>query len=150
MIWDINKPNSPIRSFETHSEVTTLSFNSKLTDLVAAGCSNGTISIFDIRQNKIICSTKLEESHHEAVTDLVWMKSRNGTEFVTTSTDGKVLWWDIRNHNTTIDPDKPLYLTHKENDIEKEYGGLKIEYNPEAGVIIFRLIILGYKVFNRN
>jgi hypothetical protein len=34
-----------------------------------------------------------------------------------------------------IEPENPLYLTDKgDNDIEKEYGGVKIEYNPEAGV----------------
>lgn len=117
----------------TNSEILTIAFNSKNPHILGAGCANGTATIFDLKENKQI-STKLEESHSESISDFVWLKSKNGTEFVTCSTDGRVIWWDIKNNYTSIEPDKPLVLIDKENEVEKEYGGTKIEYNPEAGV----------------
>ena len=60
---------------------------------------NGSILIFDLKLNRLIVSSKLEYCHSEAVRDFVWLKSKNCTEFVTTSTDGKVIWWDIRDLN---------------------------------------------------
>lgn len=82
----------------------------------------------------MVLTTRLEESHSESISDFIWLKSKNGTEFVTCSTDGKVIWWDIKENWTTIVPDKPLILIDKDTEGEKEYGGMKIEYNPEAGV----------------
>jgi dynein intermediate chain 2 len=118
-----------------------LSFNPKLHNILGVGCSNGTVAIFDISEGAhLICTSKLEESHNDAITDFVWLRARTGTEFVTTSTDGKVIWWDIKEFQTPLvnvtpeNPEKPLMLTDKDNDVEKEYGGVKIEYNPEAGV----------------
>jgi dynein intermediate chain 2 len=148
LVWDINNPNTPINILTCNSEITTVAFNSKHTHLLGAGCSNGTAVIFDLTTNKIIASTKLDESHSETICDFIWLKSKTGTEFVTTSTDGRVMWWDIKNlfpptiptsSNTTkeapplpsIEPEKPLILIDEAG--EKEYGGMKIEYNPEAG-----------------
>jgi len=57
--------------------------------------------------------------------------SRTGTEFVTTSTDGCVMWWDWRNFK---EPLEKLYL-HEGNDTDptKAIGGTVLEYNIEAG-----------------
>jgi hypothetical protein len=35
-------------------------------------------------------------------------------------------------------------LIDKDNEVEKEYGGVRIEYNPEAGV---RIILLNIFIF---
>lgn len=34
--------------------------------------------------------------HRDPVYDLAWLQSKTGTESMTVSTDGQVLWWDIR------------------------------------------------------
>jgi len=157
-VWDIGDPNKPYKALTINSEILCVSFNPKHQNLLGTGCSNGTVAIFDISEgvtHNLICQSKLEESHNDAITDLVWLRSRNGTEFVTTSTDGKVIWWDIKDLNLPTvnvvpeNPEKPLMLVDKENDVEKEYGGVKIEYNPEAGVSIF-VKIEGYKISNCN
>jgi dynein intermediate chain 2 len=151
LIWDINNPNEPINILTASSEITTVAFNPKHSHLFGAGCANGTAVIFDLTTNKILVTTKLDESHSEAICDFVWPKSKSWTEFVTTSTDGKTIWWDIKNliigHGaaketntnskdtkeaplvTSIEAEKPLILV----DEGKEYGGVKIEYNNEAG-----------------
>lgn len=38
----------------------------------------------------------VEQSHSDPITNFMWLMSKEGNECVTTSTDGKVLWWDTR------------------------------------------------------
>lgn len=68
--------------------------------MVGGGCYNGLIAIWDMRDGKKACSpcmtSPVEESHFDPITQFYCMMSRNGTEFVTTSTDGYVKWWDTR------------------------------------------------------
>lgn len=180
LVWDINNPNEPINVLypNTNTEIVTCAFNNKMSNILGVGCSNGTILIYDIKQNKMLVSSKLEYCHSEAVKDFVWLKSKNGTEFVTTSTDGKVIWWDIRDFSNPkkiyLCPDgaeikepgkpdneaewiknvnyKPFILVDKDKDgsFEKEYGGLKIEYNPEAGASKFLIVTEQGTIFLSN
>jgi len=153
-------------------------FNNKHAHIFGVGCTNGTVLIYDLKTNKLLVTSKLEYCHSEAVRDFVWLKVKNGTEFVTTSTDGKVIWWDIRDLNNAkkiyLCPDnaeikepnkpdneaewiknvnyKPFILVDKDKDTntEKEYGGLKIEYNPEAGASKFLIVTEQGTIFLSN
>jgi dynein intermediate chain 2 len=52
-----------------------------------------------MRTNKHVMRTNMcdvEYAHSDPVTDLVWKSDKSGTKFVTTSTDGKLLFWDFR------------------------------------------------------
>lgn len=40
--------------------------------------------------------TPMDLAHTEPVYDFAWLQSKTGTELMTVSTDGQVLWWDIR------------------------------------------------------
>jgi dynein intermediate chain 2 len=43
-------------------------------------------------------TTLLEKSHHDPVYDIYWPTvAKTGTECVSTSTDGRLLWWDMKN-----------------------------------------------------
>lgn len=180
LVWDINNPNVPINILypTNNSEIITCAFNSKYPNILGCGCSNGNILIFDLKTSKQIVTSKLEYCHSESVRDFVWLKSKLGTEFVTTSTDGKVIWWDIRDMNIPKkvylcpdsaeikEPGKPdneadwiknpnyksFILVDKEkgSDVEKEYGGLKIEYNPEAGASKFLIVTEQGTIFLAN
>ena len=101
LIWDINNPNVPLSILypTNNSEIITCAFNSKYPNILGCGCSNGNVIIFDIKTSKQLVTSKLEYCHSESIRDFVWLKSKFGTEFVTTSTDGKVIWWDIRDLN---------------------------------------------------
>lgn len=180
LIWDINNPNTPINSIcsNNNTEINTCAFNNKHAHIFGVGCTNGTVLIYDLKTNKLLVTSKLEYCHSEAVRDFVWLKVKNGTEFVTTSTDGKVIWWDIRDLNNAkkiyLCPDnaeikepnkpdneaewiknvnyKPFILVDKDKDTntEKEYGGLKIEYNPEAGASKFLIVTEQGTIFLSN
>lgn len=38
----------------------------------------------------------MEKSHHDPVYEIHWIQSRSGNECCSVSTDGHILWWDIR------------------------------------------------------
>ena len=77
----------------------------------------------------------IEKSHFDPVTDLVWLSTKTQSEFVTTSTDGRMYWWDIRN---LTEPTDQLVLNEgmsPDGKTERVVGGTRIEFNPDAGVI---------------
>jgi WD40 repeat protein len=127
----------------------TAAFHPKFQNLIACGCANGTTIVFDITEdnNKIIASSKIEESHREAVSSISWIKTKHHNEFVTTSTDRDVIFWTVVNFDKIGHPvtkDSPPIVISRElpcglidKESEKEYGGNVIEYNSESGVILY-------------
>jgi len=76
--------------------------------------------------------SKVENSHYDPVTHFHWLMSKAGTECVSTSTDGRVMWWDTRKFEEPIE-----VLSIIENpDKDQIVGGTVLEYNVEAGVTI--------------
>lgn len=176
LVWDINNPNAPINILYStnNSEIVICAFNSKHPNILGVGCSNGNVIIFDLKTNKQIVTSKLEYCHSESVRDFVWLKSKNGTEFVTTSTDGQVIWWDIRDLSNPKkvyvcpdsaeikEPGKPdneaewirnpnfKIFNLVDTATDKEYGGLRIEYNPEAGATKFLIVTEQGTIFLAN
>ena len=53
--------------------------------------------MWDSRTKNEFIISDVEKSHHEPIFDLKWMSSKGGNEFVSVSTDGRVMWWDYRN-----------------------------------------------------
>ncbi len=69
-------------------------FNLKDTNLVGAGQYNGQFTVYDMRKgNSAAETTPVDISHRDPVYDLAWLQSKTGTESMTVSTDGQVLWW---------------------------------------------------------
>lgn len=78
-------------------------------------------------------TTILEKSHHDPVYDIYWLAhGKTGTECVSTSTDGRLLWWDYRKLD-----EGPIDEFVVNVDVDgkgpKVLGGTRIEYNNEAG-----------------
>jgi len=73
----------------------------------------------------------LEKSHHDPVYDIYWTISKTNSEFVSTSTDGWILWWDTRYLSN------PIEEFSIEADVDgngpKILGGTRLDYNAEAG-----------------
>jgi dynein intermediate chain 2 len=103
-IWNLNDPNRPEITLEPTSPLCCMQWHHKIGELIASGSYNGSVCVFDLRQNQVkgnlrpSLTSVLENSHHDPVYDLSWATgSRAGNEFFSTSTDGRVLWWDMRN-----------------------------------------------------
>ena len=161
LVWDIDKPNEPInRVAHQSSEIVTVAFNNKHSHILGCGFANGTAGVYDLNENKWIGITKVEVSHTEPVSDFVWLKSKNSNEFATSSTDGSIRWWEIKDKDALtslkgivlpvdIDSqtDKPLYLTNtdvieengEKKEVTKEYGVTNIDNSIDAGAAKFLL-----------
>ncbi len=61
----------------------------------------------------------------------MWLSSKGGNEFLTTSTDGTIKWWDIRNFSQTTD-----HISIRESQTDNKnivIGGTCLEYVAEYG-----------------
>ena len=98
-IWDVARPNNPERELKPPSAMTCLDFNPKQHDMIAAGCYNGLVTVFDLKQKRAasIGQSDIPTTHHDPVYDVKWINSKTGREFVSTATDGRMLYWDIAN-----------------------------------------------------
>ncbi len=66
-------------------------------------------------------------SCRDPIYDFAWLQSKTGTEAMSVSTDGLVLWWDIRKMGEPTET-----LTLKERGSETVLGAMSLEYNPQA------------------
>ena len=134
-LWDINNPNKPDRQILGQSPLCCLAFNPKYSDNLVGGCYNGVVAMWDLRDSSSSPKhqTLIEKSHHEPVYDIYWLHGKSGTECVSVSSDGRMLWWDFKKPG---EPTDQLLLTDgipDGNRQEKLLGGTCLEYNPEAG-----------------
>lgn len=134
-IWDVTNPNAPLESLRGPSPVVKLAYNHKNTDQLAFGCYNGQVGVWDVRNNKKPPSvlSEIETSHYEPVVDIFWLSSKGGNEFVTCSTDGRVIWWDMRN---IAQPTDMLTITESQSAAGPQprvVGATSIEYVADYG-----------------
>lgn len=70
----------------------------------------------------------IEQSHRDPAYKTIWIQSKTGTECFSASSDGQVLWWDIRKMG---EPTEKLYLDPtKKQDPTKAMGAMSLEYEP--------------------
>jgi dynein intermediate chain 2, axonemal len=140
-IWNLNNPNRPERTLDPSSPLCTLVFNHKNADVIVGGAYNGSLQFFDQRKGsssgviKPVESTILEKSHHDAIYDVYWLTtSKAGTQCVSTSTDGRLLWWDQRMLAEGPTDELILYDANPVagQPLPKVCGGTTLEYNSEA------------------
>ena len=136
-IWDVNSPNQPDTKLLPTSPLTALVYNPRSPDHLVGGCYNGLVGFWDLRKGSApVESSILEHSHHDPVYDVFWIQSRSGNECCSLSTDGQLLWWDIR--KLKKGPTDVMLLNGQGadgNDII--YGGTAMEYRSDAGATRF-------------
>ena len=71
--------------------------------------------------------TPIERSHRDPVYKGIFLQSKTGTECFSTSTDGQVLWWDIRKLG---EPTESLLLVPNPKENPRPLGGMSLEYEP--------------------
>merc|ERR1719271_2363769 len=131
-IWDVLNPNAPMGELRTNSPICSIQFFPKNGDIIAAGCYNGLLKVFDLRTGADACWTsEPSASHWEPVYDLSWIQG-NIPEFATVSTDGHCHVWDYR-ESAPVDS---CTLTNGEQGGSKgckTFGGVSLEWMQEAG-----------------
>lgn len=136
-IWDVNSPNQPDAKILPTSPLTCLVYNPRSPDHLVGGCYNGLVGFWDLRKGGTPVETSiLESSHHDPVYDAFWVQSRSGNECCSLSTDGQLLWWDIR--KLKKGPTDVMLLNSPGADGQDiVYGGTAMEYRSDAGATRF-------------
>jgi dynein intermediate chain 2 len=141
-IWNLNNPNFPEKTLAAPSPLCTMAFNLKNPNIIVGGSYNGSLSFFDLSVGNAsgvirpVKTTFLEKSHHDPVYDVQWSTvGKSGSECFSVSTDGRILWWDMK------DPEGvPREMKILEDQVPcdgelktKILGGTSLEYNSEVG-----------------
>lgn len=144
-IWDVNSPNQPDSKILPTSPLTALVYNPRSPDHLVGGCYNGLVAFWDLRKGSTpVESSILENSHHDPVYDVFWIQSRSGNECCSLSTDGQLLWWDIR--KLKKGPTDVMLLSAQgggaggadgASAADIVYGGTAMEYRSDAGATRF-------------
>ncbi|CDJ70527.1 dynein intermediate chain, putative [Eimeria necatrix] len=156
LLWDPSHPNNPVAELGTSSPVVSLAFNSKISDMLIGGCYNGVVCLWDLRKGmKPVEVSSSGSSHYDPVYEVVWTQSKTNSEFVSASTDGRVLWWDCRNLKEPVEECRltpPPHSTStasagssqggtEQEEIEntKLLGAISLAWSLEAGPTKFLL-----------
>lgn len=112
-VWDIDNANEVFADFTPPSCCWKIACSPTNASLIIGGLEDGRVSIFDIRAQKepsAISPTHL--AHRDPVSALLFVTSRLNNEFFSGSSDGRCMWWDIRDLSAPIDS---LLITIKDS-----------------------------------
>ena len=96
-------------------------------NLIFGGQYNGRVALWDIRRGKLpVERSVLAASHGDPAHKVLWVQSKTNTEFLSTSTDGQVLFWDYRK---LAQPVEQMWIdpTKKQEKAQAE-GGLCLDF----------------------
>ncbi|KAH6582055.1 hypothetical protein BASA61_008681 [Batrachochytrium salamandrivorans] len=117
-IWDIENPNTPEQTLSPESLIVCIKYNPKDPHILVGGSYNGLLSYWDTRKGSFPVDTSpIEKSHCDPVYNVSWVQSKSEfcnmqvPSFFSVSTDGQVMWWDIRKlseptETMIIDPER--------------------------------------------
>ncbi|XP_068717827.1 dynein intermediate chain 3, ciliary-like [Montipora capricornis] len=127
-IWDIENPNKPELALKPVSPLVCLEYNPKDPHILVGGCYNGQLGFWDTRKGSHpVEMTAIEFSHRDPIYKTIFLQSKTGTECFSTSTDGQVLWWDIRKMG---EPTESLLLCPNVKKDPRPQGGVSLEFEP--------------------
>ncbi|KAB0792213.1 hypothetical protein PPYR_14172 [Photinus pyralis] len=144
-LWDIENPNTPLLVFTPRTTpMVCVEYHTKDVNTLVSGHLSGRVALWDARRGNVPVNRSVTEvSHREPARSVLWINSKSGLEFFSTSTDGQVKWWDTRKLNQPLET---LILSSPGQVIEKAMSACSLEYEPsiptrfmvgtEKGVII--------------
>ena len=96
-IWDVENPARPELTLKPPSMAVCVEYNPKDPNQILSGLQSGQVCIWDTRTGGIPTRfSPPDKSHRDPVHRALWIQSKTGTDFFSTSTDGIVKWWDTR------------------------------------------------------
>ena len=104
LFWSLRNPEYPEKILRTKQPVTSLDFSRFSPMLLAVGCYNGDVMVFDVKREGADwgkpkeTSTSIPGGHVEPVWQIKWVSKGNDRleNVVSISTDGEVLQWDLK------------------------------------------------------
>lgn len=104
LFWSLRNPEYPEKILRTKQPVTSLDFSRFSPMLLAVGCYNGDVMVFDVKREgedwgkPKETSANISGGHVEPVWQVKWVSRGNDRleNVVSISTDGEVLQWDLK------------------------------------------------------
>ncbi|KAF5294468.1 hypothetical protein FQR65_LT01594 [Abscondita terminalis] len=125
-IWEVENPNRPLLVFKPVTPIVCLEYHSKDVHCLVSGMYDGKVAIWDARRgSEPVGVSLMEVSHRDPVLSALWIYSKSGLEFFSTSPDGQVKWWDARKLDQNVEN---LILSSPGQIIEKSLGASSLEY----------------------
>lgn len=129
-LWEIENPNAPLLALEPPSSCLCLEYNQKDPTSLVAGLFSGQVAAWDTRYGASpVAQSDREVGHRDPVNSVLWINSKSGSEFLSGSSDGQVIWWDIRK----LQPIERLLMDPIRTDdqvLERSFGVSVLEYEP--------------------
>ena len=116
-IFNVSNPTKHCHRLTSSSCITSLQFNPKDEFQVAGGCHGGSVCWWDTRSQGHVTAG---EGHDDPVYGVIWINSKTNSEFMTSSTDGTVKFWDIRMFSRS----KETFIVDIENEDRKSNGDI--------------------------
>nr|XP_023025505.1 dynein intermediate chain 2, axonemal [Leptinotarsa decemlineata] len=146
-IWEVENPNLPLLTLKPEHPIVCLEYNQKDPHSLVSGQLNGQVAVWDTRKGfEPVELSVIENSFRDPVHNVLWIHSKTGTEFFSSSTDGQVKWWDIRKLS---EPTETLILDYNKDEdqsLANAMGASCLEYEStiptrfmvgtEQGVVI--------------
>ncbi|XP_014609987.1 PREDICTED: dynein intermediate chain 2, axonemal isoform X2 [Polistes canadensis] len=130
-IWDIENPGSPFMTLKPFCPILTLEYSSKDNNVLVGGLMTGQVAFWDIRKgcepNEV---SLINQSHRDPCDNVLWINSKTGTEFFSSSKDGQIKWWDTRKmkvptETLVIDLEKP-----ENQNVDQATGVSALQFEP--------------------
>ncbi|XP_050671885.1 dynein axonemal intermediate chain 2 [Leptidea sinapis] len=132
-IWDIENANAPELIIKPPHPLLDLQYNPRDQHTLVGGMSNGQVGWWDMRKGGepvSICPPHV--AHRDLVRNVLFINSKTGAEFFSSSPDGTVKWWDTRSMNEPTDT-MIIDLVKLPSDIQsidRALGISALEYEP--------------------
>ncbi|KAM9793444.1 dynein axonemal intermediate chain 2-like isoform 1-T1 [Syngnathus typhle] len=127
-IWDIESPNYPQAILQATSQLVCLTYNPRDLNTLVSGCRNGQIMLWDARAgHQATGVSPLEESHTDPVYKAMWLES---DEAFSASTDGQILWWDVRHLSKPIE--RLILDIKRKDDLDNALGAISLDYSATS------------------
>eukprot|EP00036_Acanthoecidae_sp_10tr_P010001 CAMPEP_0182915526 /NCGR_PEP_ID=MMETSP0105_2-20130417/374_1 /TAXON_ID=81532 ORGANISM="Acanthoeca-like sp., Strain 10tr" /NCGR_SAMPLE_ID=MMETSP0105_2 /ASSEMBLY_ACC=CAM_ASM_000205 /LENGTH=630 /DNA_ID=CAMNT_0025052397 /DNA_START=32 /DNA_END=1924 /DNA_ORIENTATION=+ len=125
-IWNIERSAAPETTLSPSSPLVSIEYNPKDLHMLLGGQYNGQVAIFDPRKgSRPVEVSPIEKSHRDPVFAAKFLASKQGTDAFSCSSDGQVLFWDVRK---LAEPMETLMIDPLQNG--KLLGGVALEYEP--------------------
>ncbi|XP_045483945.1 dynein axonemal intermediate chain 2 [Pieris rapae] len=130
-IWDIENANAPELVVKPPQPLLDLQYNPRDQHILVGGMLNGQVGCWDMRKGGEpfgVCPPHV--AHRDLVRNVLFVHSKTGAEFFSSSPDGVVKWWDIRNMNEPTDSMiiDLVRLASETQSINKALGISALEY----------------------
>ncbi|XP_044001615.1 dynein axonemal intermediate chain 2 [Aphidius gifuensis] len=133
-IWDIENPNNPYLILKPSCPIVAMEYAPKDSNTLISGMISGQVGYWDIRKGcEPVEMSNIENSHRDICDNVLWINSKTGTEFFSSSRDGQIKWWDTRKisspiENLVID----LFKTEEQN-IDRAIGISALQFEQSIG-----------------